>query len=553
MRKLLPLYFALTLLLVTSAYAQQRQLIQENSPSERRIALVIGNSAYETAPLKNPVNDAQDMAKALEGLGFEIVNKDKMFNLNQNDMKRAIRTFGEKLRGGGIGLFYYAGHGVQVKGINYLVPVDAKVGSEEEVEYECVDAGFVLAQMDSAGNSTNIVVLDACRNNPFARSFRSASRGLAQMDAPSGTLIAYATAPGSVASDGSGRNGLYTQELLKNMRMPGIGIEEVFKRVRISVRNLTQNKQTPWESSSLVGDFYFARGNGVTVPVKTQAEILPIPSSNLPSNTTKSPVNSDTGSSVEDILARRNKEKEKDQAKLAKLNEALYTAVREGYLDIVEASLKEGANPNYEPTFSGSTVRLIALAAKNKRSDIVRALFAAGADPFAYDSQGDAVFYLIKNNDVETLSAFVTAKVNFNRTDVAQAFAYSEMREKVLEVLIQGGLSGNLMIDTSSGSYERKEPLISYLFAFEKFTPALLGLLIKAGANVNGKQTGDYQSSVLMKALDYQCKNLETIKMLVDAGADVNYSFVDRKYKYTVVELAKLKCPQAIPILRARR
>jgi uncharacterized caspase-like protein len=172
-------------------------------------------------------------------------------------MKRVIREFGAKIRNGGVGLFYYAGHGVAVKGINYLVPVDAKVEREEEVEYECVDAGFVLSQMDDAGNRMNIVILDACRNNPFARNFRSASRGLVQMDAPSGTLIAYATAPGSVASDGSARNGLYTQELLKFIRTPNLGLEEVFKRVRISIRTLTQNRQTPWESSSLTGDFSF--------------------------------------------------------------------------------------------------------------------------------------------------------------------------------------------------------------------------------------------------------------------------------------------------------
>jgi hypothetical protein len=254
MKSLVSFVFVLALLLISSVYAQQRQLGVEDSRAERRVALVIGNSAYLTLPLKNPVNDAQDMAQALRGLGFTVIYRE---NLNQNDMKRAIREFGAKIRGGGIGLFYYAGHGVQVKGINYLVPVDATVESEEEVEYEGVDAGFVLAQMESAGNGMNIMILDACRNNPFARSFRSSSRGLAQMDAPGGTLIAYATAPGSVASDGNARNGLYTQELLKFVRTPNLSIEEVFKRVRISVRNLTQGKQTPWEASSLIGEFYF--------------------------------------------------------------------------------------------------------------------------------------------------------------------------------------------------------------------------------------------------------------------------------------------------------
>jgi caspase domain-containing protein len=254
MQKPWDLCFILLLVLRAITEAQQPPVGRDPSPAERRVALVIGNSAYHTAPLKNPVNDASDMAQALRELDFDVIYKE---NLNQHDMKRAIRAMGEQLRSSTVGLFYYAGHGVQVRGENYLVPVDATIESEEEVEYEGIHAGFVLAQMDSARNPMNIVILDACRNNPFARSFRSASRGLASMNAPSGTLIAYATAPGAVASDGQARNGLYTQELLKVMRTPGLGIEEVFKRVRIAVRAVTQGQQTPWESSSLVGDFSF--------------------------------------------------------------------------------------------------------------------------------------------------------------------------------------------------------------------------------------------------------------------------------------------------------
>ncbi|HWS85548.1 MAG TPA: caspase family protein [Pyrinomonadaceae bacterium] len=254
---------ALSLTPATSHSQEQRKLSLTSAPAEQRVALVIGNSAYTAAPLKNPVNDARDIAQILRDLGFDVIHRE---DLNQTDMKKAIRAFGEKIKNGGVGLFYYAGHGVQVKGVNYLVPVDAKIESEEEVEYESVDAGFVLAQMESARNRMNIMILDACRNNPFARSFRSGSRGLAQMDAPSGTLIAYSTAPGSVASDGTERNGLYTQEFLKNLRTPGLGLEDVFKRVRVSVRSLTQGKQTPWESSSLTGDFYFVRGDATGGP-----------------------------------------------------------------------------------------------------------------------------------------------------------------------------------------------------------------------------------------------------------------------------------------------
>lgn len=235
-----------------------------------RTALVIGNGGYANAPLKNPVNDAADMAAALKSLGFEVLS---YTNLDQNAMKRAIRDFGRKLHtNGSIGLFYYAGHGVQVRGVNYLIPIGASVNSEEEVEYEGVDAGLVLAQMEAAKNAMNIVILDACRNNPFARSYRSGEQGLAQINAPSGTLIAYSTAPGSVAADGTGRNGLYTQELLKQIRTSGRSIEEVFKQVRISVRRLTTEKQTPWESSSLTGEFYFSGRGPIAISSSIAAD-----------------------------------------------------------------------------------------------------------------------------------------------------------------------------------------------------------------------------------------------------------------------------------------
>ncbi|HLF84935.1 MAG TPA: caspase domain-containing protein [Blastocatellia bacterium] len=248
--------FCPSLLPIAHGQSDQRGLHIQKAAKESRVALVIGNSDYKTIkPLgQNPVNDAKDIAQILRDLGFEVIYGD---DETRDGMKRLIRAFGDRIRDGSIGLFYYAGHGVQVKGINYLVPVDAQLRSEEEIEYDCVEVGFVLAQMESARNRMNIMILDACRNNPFRSSDRSASRGLALMSAPSGTLIAYATAPGSVASDGGARNGIYTQELLKHIRTSGLTIEEVFKRVRLSVRNLTKNEQTPWESSSLINDFYF--------------------------------------------------------------------------------------------------------------------------------------------------------------------------------------------------------------------------------------------------------------------------------------------------------
>lgn len=225
---------------------------------ERRVALVIGNAAYKMGPLKNPLNDSRDVAKALRGLGFEVIERQ---NLSREAFAGAVREFGDKLRGATIGLFYFAGHGIQVKGRNFLVPVDADIAREDEVPYRSFEVNEVLDKMDSARTPVNLVVLDACRNNPFARSFKASQVGLAQMDAPAGTLIAFATAPGSVAQDGeAGSNGLYTGALLKHIAAPGVAVEQMFKRVRVDVVASSKNAQVPWESSSLSRDFAFAAG-----------------------------------------------------------------------------------------------------------------------------------------------------------------------------------------------------------------------------------------------------------------------------------------------------
>ena len=182
----------LLILLATSVSAQLRDITVEAMKSERRLALVIGNGAYASTPLKNPVNDARAMAQALRGLGFDVIAHE---NASYKDMRRAVIEFGDRLQGGGVGLFYYAGHGIQAGGRNYLIPVDATIKSESEIEVESIDVAAVLARMETARNRLNIVILDACRDNPFGRSFRSSSRGLASVDAPTGTMIAYATAP----------------------------------------------------------------------------------------------------------------------------------------------------------------------------------------------------------------------------------------------------------------------------------------------------------------------------------------------------------------------
>jgi formylglycine-generating enzyme required for sulfatase activity len=233
-------------------------------PAETRIALVIGNSEYSSGPLPNPANDAKMIGETLSSLGFEVIARR---NADQNTMKRAIQEFGSRLEKGGpsaVGLFYYAGHGVQLNGRNYLIPTTAQIEREGDVEIEAVSADWVIEQMRYARNRLNIVILDACRNNPFTRSMRSVDHGLATMDAPAGILIAYSTAPGAVAADGSGRNSPYTEALSQAMRDLHEPVEQVFKHVRVGVMGATSGRQVPWESSSLTGDFYFAAAPGKT-------------------------------------------------------------------------------------------------------------------------------------------------------------------------------------------------------------------------------------------------------------------------------------------------
>ncbi|NCQ72802.1 MAG: tetratricopeptide repeat protein [Microcystis aeruginosa W13-13] len=236
----------------------------QSQQKQRRTALVIGNASYQDNPLKNSINDAEAMANALKDVGFDVI---LLENADLKQIENAIDTFHHQLKAGGVGLFYYAGHGIQVDGENYLIPVNAKLDVAEDVRYEAIPVGKVLARMEDAANQMNIVILDACRNNPFARKWRSSQRGLAPIQSARGALIAFATEPGGVAADGEGENGLYTSFLLKHLKTPNLDVELMFKRVREDLVQATQNKQVPWEYSSLVGDFSF---NPVTVAQSSQ-------------------------------------------------------------------------------------------------------------------------------------------------------------------------------------------------------------------------------------------------------------------------------------------
>ncbi len=221
-----------------------------------RTALIIGNAQYAAGPLINPLNDARSMAEILRDLGFDV----KLYeNLNHIGMRGAVAEFGERLSPGGVALFYYSGHGMQVNGKNYLIPIDFRMKSERFISAESLEINSVLGEMDGAKSRVKVVVLDACRDNPYARGFRNLARGLAFMDAPIGSYIAYATSPGSVAGDGVGQQyGVWTGELLNALRVPGLRIEDVFKRARLAVIAKTNSAQQPWDASSLTGDFYFS-------------------------------------------------------------------------------------------------------------------------------------------------------------------------------------------------------------------------------------------------------------------------------------------------------
>lgn len=249
----------------TSAFSS----LDNTNTSEKRVALVIGNAAYKNAPLKNPVNDAKAITIKLKEFNFEVI---EIVNQNRIDIYKAIRRFGEKLKRADVGFFYYAGHGMQVNGENYLIPVNSPIESEDEVPYNAINASEILAKMESARSSVNIVVLDACRNNPFPSSFRSSSRGLARIDAPIGSLVVYSTAPGQVAADGDGDNGLFTDFLLKQMSKPGADIRDVIMATRADVIEATNGVQVPWESSSLINKFYLSKAPEPVKPSSTLAQ-----------------------------------------------------------------------------------------------------------------------------------------------------------------------------------------------------------------------------------------------------------------------------------------
>ncbi|GFK95949.1 hypothetical protein NNJEOMEG_03822 [Fundidesulfovibrio magnetotacticus] len=268
-------------LLLAVALAGALLLGVSHALAATKSALVIGNADYEQNKLDNPANDARDMANALRQLGFEVIHLE---NADKRAMLDGLERFGASMskEQGSVAFFYYAGHGVQVRGVNYLLPLKEIFRSAVDAEALGVKADHVLGKMEEAGCPMNIVVLDACRDNPFARSLSRAigGAGLAQMGSGGvGAYISFATSPGKTAEDGDSRNGLYTKHLLEALRQPGLTIEQVFKRTREGVIAESQGGQVPWDHSSLRGDFYF-------IPAKAAPAAPGQPAATLPDNET---------------------------------------------------------------------------------------------------------------------------------------------------------------------------------------------------------------------------------------------------------------------------
>ncbi len=248
--------------------------------TERRVALVIGNAAYAHVDrLANAGNDATLIADTLRHLGFKVIGDGAQRDLDKPHFEQLVQEFGREIQGADVALFYYAGHGIQLQGSNWLLPVDANPSRLQDVDFQMVDADLVLKQMDGAGTRLNILILDACRNNPFAGlGTRGVAGGLAQMRAPEGTLISFATQPGNVAADGSGPNGPYAVALASAMRQPGLDIFRLFNQVGLTVKRETQGAQQPWVSSSPIdGDFFFVPGEAASETTVTAATLEALP------------------------------------------------------------------------------------------------------------------------------------------------------------------------------------------------------------------------------------------------------------------------------------
>jgi uncharacterized caspase-like protein/ankyrin repeat protein len=462
---------------------------------EQRVALVIGNGHYQhNASLLNPANDAADMAAALKEDGFSVT---LLTDASRKAMEQAVRAFGNSLKNpDAIGMFYYSGHGAQAERENYLIPVDADIQDADELAYSAVDAESILAKMRSAGNKINIVVLDACRDNPFPGSSRSGEKGLAvvKVKVPE-SVIVYATDPGSTASDGKGRNSPFTKAFLENMDAPGQDIAQMMKRVTRRVQTETDGKQTPWVSTNLTRDFAFRSASGSTAVSSLQPAATPTmavtPSfgSLVVTTVTEGTLYLD-GKAIGDVPAGANVKLDSVEAGDRSLELHYADGRVEQQSAMVEAgsaasvSFNYGKAPPNQDRRAGQTKDFFELV-RNETPQNVQAAIDKGADVKARDKQygGTALMYAAQYNP----------------------------NPDVITVLLKAGAdlrAQNTLFGVS--------PLMYAVRANRN--PEVIATLLKAGADV--KALDRYGETALMYAAQYN-PNLEVIAMLLKAGADL--------------------------------
>jgi ankyrin repeat protein len=521
----------------TSNISRDRTILAKEK--QRRIALVIGNGTYrKQEKLTNPVNDANDIDKALAELGFEVI---KVVDGDKKAMDAALEEFTGQLSRGGVGLFYYAGHGIQVNGENYLIPVDAVLNSEKDVDYEALPVGKIQNAMEEAGTDVNIMILDACRSNPFGRRWNRSTQnpqGLAPIQALTGSFIAFATAPGMSAEDGTGKNGTFTSHILQYIKTPNLSIEELFKKVRQGVSNETNKRQIPWDSSSLIGDFSFNL-QPTTVVINTPTSLTtnaptPLPSDsetpinpngndnsqptivviNTPTSLTTNaptPLPSDSETPINpngnDNLSRRSSSWTEIVAKAPKDRQARKTY----YANEIKTYLEQGGDPNAKTDY-GDT--LLQSAAKSGDRQLVEFLLTKGADINAKDIDGSTVLhYAAESGDRQLVEFLLTkgsdlkAKGHYGDT-ILQSAARSGNKQLVGFLLTKGL---NINAKNSDGD------TVLY-YATESNDRQLVEFLLAKGANINIK--GANGNTVLHYAAG--SGNRQLVEFLLAKGAIVN-------------------------------
>ncbi len=512
-------------------------LAKEN---QRRIALVVGNSNYRNqGVLPNPLNDANDMAEALEALGFEVV---KVVDGDKKAMDTALEKFASQLDRGGVALFYYAGHGIQVDGENYLIPVDAVLNNEKDVNYEALPVGKVQNTMEYT--DVKIIILDACRNNPFGRRWTRSTQnpGLAQINGLTGSFIAFATSPGKYAEDGNGKNGTFTSYILKYIKMPNLSIDDLFKQVRQDVSSATDKRQVPWVSTSLIGDFSFNLQSTTTAvntptpipqitntptppPTDSEPNITPnevdnSQPTNVAINTptpTPQPTNTPTPPPTDlepnitpnevDNLSRKSSSWAEIIANAPQDRQARKTY----YASEITTYVERGGDPNTKTDY-GDT--LLQSAAKSGDRPLVEFLLTKGADINAKGVDGGTVLhYAAESGDRQLVELLLTkgsdlkAKGNYGDT-ILQSAARSGDR-KLIEFLLAKKLDINA---------KNSDGVTALYYAAESNNLKLVEFLLSKGANINTKSIDG--NTVLHYAAG--SGNRPLVELLLAKGASVN-------------------------------